>query len=115
MGLRVQKYTHLSMLNSFSQSCQKQFNEKQRVFKHGCWYKGIATHQPRKKGRREEGRREIEEGRGKERKNKKEEKRKKLALYFESLTKSNIYKISHRSKYRSKNKKDIQENRGKCS
>ena len=68
-----------------------------------------------KKERREEGRREIG-GREEERKEKqKKRKEKKLALYFESLTKSNIYKISHRSKYRSKNKKAIQENRGKYS
>ena len=67
-----------------------------------------------KKERREEGRREIG-GREEERKEKQKRKEKKLALYSESLTKSNIYKISHRSKYRSKNKKVIQENRGKYS
>ena len=67
-----------------------------------------------KKERREEGRREIG-GREEERKEKQKRKEKKLALYSESLTKSNIYKISHRSKYRSKNKKAIQENRGKYS
>ena len=67
-----------------------------------------------KKERREEGRREIG-GREEERKEKQKRKEKKLALYSESLTKSNIYKISHRSKYRSKNKKAMQENRGKYS
>ena len=107
-------------LTAFHKAAKTIQREKQRVFKHGCWYKGIATHQPRKRrkegGREEGGRKERNrrKGRGKERKTK-EEKRKKLALYFESLTKSNIYKISHRSKYRSKNKKAIQENRGKYS
>ena len=51
------------------------------------------------------------EGTGKQKKRKE----KKLAFYFESHTKSNIYKISHRSKYRSKNKKATQENRAKYS
>ena len=84
------------MLNSFSQSLQNNSLRKARVFKYACWYKGIASHQPRKEGRREEGRREIEEGerkgkgwKGKE--DKRGEKKKMLTFYFESPTKSKIY------------------------
>lgn len=50
-----------------------------------------------------------------ERKGKQKKRKEKKLFYSESLTQSNIYKISHQSKYRSKNKKPIQENRGKYS
>lgn len=74
------KSTHIYLCwTVFHKAAKTIQREKQRVFKHGCWYKGIATHQPRKK-RKEGGRKERNrrKGRGKERKTK-EEKRKKVS------------------------------------